>query len=214
MSAPGESLSDQPSSRIGSQRLPLNFALGVTDLLRMRRSLLCLLLAAQTFAGGRIALAQAADGTQVALLSQLYSDFAWEATGGDDGETGRTFVDQPKAILLRYLEPQLATLLLRDRDCVRRSSEICRLDFAPLWDSQDPDAADVSFTQPDGVPNAVVAHIRDHRGAVVSITYRLQRTEAGWRIADIEYASGHSLRAILGGDRIATMIPNERQQGP
>lgn len=73
------------------------------------------------------------------------------------------------------------------------------MDFAPLWDSQDPDVADVSFTQPDGMPNTVVVHIRDHRGAVVNITYRLQRTEAGWRIADIEYPSGHSLRAILGG---------------
>jgi hypothetical protein len=133
------------------------------------------------------------------VVSQLYNDFAWEATGGDNGPGSSPFVDQPRTVLLRYLTPDLAALLLRDRACVRRSSEICRLDFVPLWASQDPDAADVSFTQPTGQPAIVIAHIRDHAGTVTKITYRFKQIATGWRIADIHYGSGHTLRGLLGG---------------
>src|SRR6185437_1551107 len=146
--------------------------------------------------------AQASDSTPIALLSRLYADFAWEATGGDDGPGAKTFSDQPKSALLRYVEPELAALLLRDAACVRRSNAICHLDFAPLWDSQDPDVADVSFTHSAARPGRVVAHLRSRTGADTLVTYRMRRTPAGWRIADIEYRNGLSLRTLLGGAKV------------
>lgn len=163
----------------------------------MIRSFAALILAVQLFAPARGLGAQATRSAPVRVVSQLYKDFAWEATGGDDGPGGRPFVDQPRTVLLRYLTSDLADLLLRDRACVRRSSEICRLDFVPLWASQDPDAADVSFAQLTRQPAIVIAHIRDHAGTVTKITYRLKQTAAGWRIADIQYSSGHTLRGLL-----------------
>lgn len=143
--------------------------------------------------------AQAADSAPIALLSRLYVEFAWEATGGDDGTDGKTFSDQSKPVLLRYLEPELATLLLRDAACVRRSDAICRLDFAPLWGSQDPDVVDVSFSSLAAQPGTVIGHLRSQTGAERLVTYRMRRTPAGWRIADIEYTKRQSLRTLLGG---------------
>ena len=143
------------------------------------------------------AIAQSADSVRTALVTRLYKQFSWEATGGDDGPEGRTFIDQPRRVLLRYLEPGLAELLLRERACVRESEAVCRLDFAPLWGSQDPDAAEISFSSMTGTPNAVVASIGSSSGAVTIVTYRMVRTRMGWRISDIQYARGASLRTIL-----------------
>jgi hypothetical protein len=143
----------------------------------------------------------AATEGQTAVLSRLYRDFAWEATGGDNGPGSLTFVDQPRAVLLRYLVPELATLLLKDRECASRSSAICRLDFAPLWDSQDPEVADVSFTLLPRRPKSVVAHLRANGRRATTIVYQMQATKAGWRIADIQFADGRSLRALLGGSK-------------
>lgn len=146
--------------------------------------------------------AQRADSAQTALVARLYKQFSWEATGGDDGPGGLTFINQSKRVLLQYLEPGLASLLLRDRACTRRSKAICRLDFAPLWDSQDPDASAISFDRAaNSAPSSVIARITSSSGAVTVVIFRLVLTSPGWRIADIEYAHGVSLRTIMDGGK-------------
>ncbi|MDP1861954.1 MAG: hypothetical protein Q8K82_25060 [Gemmatimonadaceae bacterium] len=143
--------------------------------------------------------AQAADSAQQALVARLYRQFSWEATGGDDGPGARTFIDQPRRVLLEYLEPTLVDLVLRDRACARRSREVCRLEFAPLWDSQDPDAVEITFRSVAGsARNAVVVHLRSSSGAATDVTVVTVHRPEGWRISDIEYARGGSLRRILG----------------
>lgn len=119
----------------------------------MIRAFAALLVVVQLLAPARNLSAQATLSAPVRVVSQLYKDFAWETTGGDNGPGSRPFVDQPRTILLRYLTPDLAGL-----------------DFVPLWASPDPDAADVSFTELREQPAIVIAPLRDHAGAVTEIT--------------------------------------------
>lgn len=131
---------------------------------------------------------------QVALVSSLYKAFAFEAVL--DEPMGPYFIDQPKEVLLRYITPDLFELIHRDRVCTSTTHEICRLDFAPLWGNQDPAGTSVSFkTGPSG--DTVVGHMRIGSQST-QLVYSLVQTRAGWRINDITYDNGWTLRKILG----------------
>ncbi len=94
-------------------------------------------------------------------------------------------------------QPGPAALILQDRACAARTHGICRLDFDPLWASQDPDGAHgVKVQSPDSL-NVVRVALRYTNGYEVALGYRMSRTKEGWRIADIDYASGPSLLTIL-----------------
>ncbi|MRV76139.1 hypothetical protein GJ700_30970 [Duganella sp. FT92W] len=131
---------------------------------------------------------------QVALVSNLYQTFAYEAVL--EAPDARGMIDQPRAVLLRYFTPELAELLLRDRACVAKTREICRLDFLPLWGNQDPDGASVQVGQ-GASPTSVIASLR-FAGTSSRLTYTLIQTTRGWRIADIAYGDGRAtLKEIL-----------------
>ena len=76
----------------------------------------------------------------VAIVRQLYADFACEAVIDDLNGCGiqHEFVDQPQAVLARYFDDQLVRLWLADLQCAARARAICNLDFSPIWNSQDP----------------------------------------------------------------------------
>jgi len=134
---------------------------------------------------------------QVAAVSKLYEAFAYEAVV--DYPVGRVFIDQTKEVLLRYITPELYELIHRDRLCAMSTHEICRLDFAPLWASQDPAGSTVNFeTGPRG--NTVIAHVRAGAHST-KITYSLVQTKGGWRIDDIVYDDERpTLKKILSQD--------------
>jgi len=131
---------------------------------------------------------------QVALVKSLYKAFAFEAVVDDPMES--SFIDQPKEVLLRYITPNLFELIHRDRVCTSTTHEICRLDFAPLWGNQDPAGTTVSF-EAGPSSGTVVGHMRIGSQST-RLVYSLVQTRAGWRINDIAYDGGHSLRKILG----------------
>jgi hypothetical protein len=79
------------------------------------------------------------------VVRRLYRDFAWEAVFSDN-DADRKWVgllQQPRRVLQRYFTPKLAGLLVNDARCARKSGEICRIDFLPIWASQDPGATDL-----------------------------------------------------------------------
>ena len=132
----------------------------------------------------------------IGVATSLYRDFAWEVVFAVP--TQPSFIDQPRAVLDRYLTPELAAAIHADRACAARTHAICRLDFDPLWDSQDPSASglrltpgpelsrvDVSFNVPDGRRTVIQLHLR--------------QTRAGWRIDDFVGHEGRSLKAVLRG---------------
>lgn len=126
--------------------------------------------------------------SQVALVAKLYRDFSFEAILAEPRLENSDFVEQPRSVLLQYLEPKLADLILRDRACVAATHEICRLDFAPLWGNQDPAGAEVRVA-PGATANTVVVSIR-YGSTTTQLLYYLSRTAKGWRIRNISYESG------------------------
>ena len=102
-----------------------------------------------------------------------------------------------KDTLLQFFTPTLTSLLLRDIECRKRTHEICNLDFDPIFGAQDFENSPL---------NLMVKRIgtNGHRYKVTftnitrrTLIYELKRTNNGWRIRDIIYPDGKSLRTIL-----------------
>jgi hypothetical protein len=136
----------------------------------------------------------------VNVVRSLYDEFAGEAVL-EDPETQRSLLDQPRVVLLRYFTPELSALILQDRECAARTQEICKLDFSPIWDSQDPSGATVKMA---GEPTlgGVRTTVSYPDGERKELVFRLTNTSVGWRIADILYtADRQTLSQILKGKR-------------
>ncbi|MET1025358.1 MAG: hypothetical protein ABWX87_13720 [Pseudoxanthomonas sp.] len=132
----------------------------------------------------------------VNVVTRLYRDFAWEAVlSGSNDEVA--LGDQPNAVLLRYFDPNLARLLVDDAHCRARRHEICTLDFAPLWASQDPSAADLSVTQARDPGQVQVQYVVPATREHLTLVFRTVHTASGWRVADIVYPTGPSLVELL-----------------
>ena len=133
--------------------------------------------------------------TSVGVVARLYHDFAWEVVI-DEPRPNDDLLDQPRAVLERYFTGELATLLLQDRECAARTKEICKLDFDPIWDSQDPAAYQMKITDA-GSGLVRVSYLYPGSGKKTELTFKTVKTAAGWRIADIRYHSGPSLATLL-----------------
>ena len=132
----------------------------------------------------------------VSVVRSLYDDFAGEAVLDEPG-TRKQLLDQSQVVLARYFTPELSLLIRQDRDCAARTREICKLDFLPIWASQDPTGATVKIAG-ESTLGEVVADIRYPNGEKRKLIYRLKKVQAGWRIADIVYVDdGESLSRIL-----------------
>ena len=126
------------------------------------------------------------------IVFKLYRDYAWEAVlaAGGDG-----LMQQPPRILQHYFDKKLAALILRDRKCSQKG-EICRLDFAPMWASQDPAAADLTVEKTEQKNIIKVQFRYPSTNEKIELKYRVTKTPQGWRISDIA-GKDWSLLAIL-----------------
>jgi hypothetical protein len=133
----------------------------------------------------------------VKIVAQLYRDFAWEAVIDDPVWRGHALLDQSLPVLERYFDHTLATLIVQDRKCASRSHEICKLDFSPIWDSQDPGASQMKIVI--GSASDIVNVVFRYPGAAqkIELSYKMTKTNSGWRVADIRYKSGLTLISIL-----------------
>jgi len=133
------------------------------------------------------------------VVRRLYRDFAWEALFSDP-EVNRKWVvliDQPEPVLRRYFTPKLAKLLVDDVRCAEAARAICRLDFSPIWASQDSGAHDVTVSSTaGGVVDVGMSYAGE--GERTRLRYSLVKTTSGWRIADIvSLNDGWSLNKLL-----------------
>lgn len=129
-----------------------------------------------------------ADTPRSAVVEQLYRDFP--------AQSDRSIAGEPPAVLNRYFTPQLTKLIHADDLCARRTHGICKLDFVLNYDSQDPEARDLRVNDDEEV-RVRFGRSNGGREETVTIRYRMVRTKAGWRVDDLIYPSGRSLRAIL-----------------
>lgn len=134
--------------------------------------------------------------SDVGVVRSLYDDFAGEAVLDDPG-TQKQLLDQSRAVLARYFTPELSSLIRKDRECAARTREVCKLDFMPIWASQDPSGATVRIVG-ESIVGEVVAEVRYPNGGVRKLIYRLKKVQADWKVADIVYAdNGETLSKIL-----------------
>jgi hypothetical protein len=114
-----------------------------------------------------------------AVVKALYDDFPASADP--------TVMQQPRSVLDKYFAPLLAEAIESDARCVESTREVCRLDFVPQWDSNDPAATDLQI---GNAVNGVVQVRFNYPGKTtpISLSYVLVETELGWRISDIRAA--------------------------
>jgi hypothetical protein len=134
----------------------------------------------------------------IALIRRLYADYACEAVL-DFCDPAHELLDQPRRVLERYFDSTLARLWVADRACETRTHEICKIDFLPMWASQDPTGTMVGVVA--GKDSTEVRVELRNFGAPEPrvLLYSLTRTPSGWRIHDITSEKEWSLRALLSG---------------
>lgn len=102
------------------------------------------------------------------------------------------------ALLGRYFDPALLKLYLKDKR--EAKGEVGRLDGDPLYNAQEIEIKDFSVSAPEmaGGEARVTVNFKN-LGKPTRFVYMLSRTANGWRISDISYDDGSSLRKILEG---------------
>lgn len=102
------------------------------------------------------------------------------------------------ALLGRYFDSALLKLYLKDRS--EAKGEVGRLDGDPLYNAQDIEIKDFSITAPEmaGREARVTVNFKN-LGKPTRLVYVLGHTADGWKIGDIRYDDGSSLKKILEG---------------
>jgi hypothetical protein len=98
----------------------------------------------------------------------------------------------------RYFDAALLKLYLKDKR--EAKGEVGRLDGDPLYNAQDFQISDFSVSAPEtaGGETRVTVHFKNI-GKPTRVIFVLGKTPDGWRINDIRYDDGSSLKKILQG---------------
>ena len=130
------------------------------------------------------------------VVAWIYRDFAFDAIMPLYWENAK-LIEQSRKTLLLYFTDELTSLILKDRQCVIDTHEVCKLDFDPIFASQDPGAMDLEISPAD---KSNIVHVQfryPDNGEKISLSYHVEKTGRGWRIRDIIYTDAGSLRNLL-----------------
>src|SRR6476659_4135528 len=105
------------------------------------------------------------------------------------------------ALLDRYFDPSLLKLYLKDKR--EAKGEVGRLDGDPLYNAQEIQITDFSISAPKtiggpsrtGIETRVTVRFKN-LGKSTRVEYMLGQTADGWKISDIRYDDGSSLKKI------------------
>jgi hypothetical protein len=101
-----------------------------------------------------------------------------------------------KKLLGAYFEKGLLSLFLKDQ--TESKGEVGKIDSDPLYDAQDFDIKDFSVALvAEQKDSAEVAASFKNIGTSEKIVFLLSKTAQGWRITDIKYSDGRTLKGIL-----------------
>jgi len=105
-----------------------------------------------------------------------------------------------KESLAKYFDLQLTNLFIKDFECQKKEQGVCNLDFDPIYDAQDFDkqTTGLKVTRLAGQPN--VFQVTFTNLGTRTLIYKLKKTSAGWRISDIKYPEGTSLKELLSSE--------------
>ncbi len=134
--------------------------------------------------------ARAADPAAQAFIDGIYSQYRGANTPG-------IALDGP-GTLQKYFEPSLIALLDKDAAEANKKGEVPKLDGDPLIDAQDWDITDVKSAIVDAGKDKAVATVT-FRNFKQAKTVKLDLVKVGgaWKIYDIHYGDGGTLRKLL-----------------
>jgi hypothetical protein len=106
------------------------------------------------------------------------------------------FQTRSRALLYKYFEKGLADMIWKD--AVTSKGEVGALDGDPLYDAQDTDIKKFVIGKPTyEAGKAKVGVTFTNLGQPKSFIFTLVNGRSGWRINNIEYGEGRSLRGYL-----------------
>jgi len=101
-------------------------------------------------------------------------------------------------LLGSYFDAALLKLYLKDKR--EAKGEVGRLDGDPLYNAQDTQISGFSVSAPETTGGETRVKVQfKNIGKPARVTFVLNRTADGWRISDIRYDDGSSLKKILQG---------------
>ena len=106
------------------------------------------------------------------------------------------FQTRSRALVNKYFNQSLADLIWKDART--KKEEVGALDGDPLYDAQDMQIKNFAVGKAsieEGIAQVPVSF--DNFDKKVQINFLLIKTPAGWRISDIRYPGGYTLRSLL-----------------
>ena len=119
------------------------------------------------------------------VVAQLY-----KAYGSEQSSAGET------RLFTRYFDDELLKLYLKDKR--EAKGEVGRLDGDPLYNAQELQITDFSISAPKITGSEALVTVRfKNIGKPTRVECVLHRTANGWKISDLRYDDGSSLKKIL-----------------
>lgn len=113
-----------------------------------------------------------------------------------DGKADPLQYPASKKLLGAYFDKSLLSLFLKDQS--ESQGEVGKLEFDPLYEAQDFEIKDFSVVKvSENKGSAEVAVTFKNMGKSERILYSLSDGDKGWRISDIKYHDGLTLKGIL-----------------
>jgi hypothetical protein len=119
------------------------------------------------------------------VVAHLYKEYGTEQSAA--GET---------RVFTKYFDDELLKLYLKDKR--EAKGEVGRLDGDPLYNAQELQITDFSISAPKISGTEAVVTVRfKNIGKPKRFECVLHQTAKGWRISDMRYDDGYSLKKIL-----------------
>jgi hypothetical protein len=133
---------------------------------------------------------QAADAAAQAFVESIYA--------GYKGKNPKGVSIATNAQIRKYFEPSLATLIINDAAAAKKRGDVPDLDGDPFVDAQDFEIDRFIITFPEAEADKALAQVSfTNAGEAKVVKLSLTKVKAGWRIADIDYGEGRTLRQIF-----------------
>jgi hypothetical protein len=110
-------------------------------------------------------------------------------------DTPNWFAD--KRTLSKYFDKELTALFIKDDECKKREQGVCNLDFDPIYDGQDFEKETTNLQIAAVAGQSDLFNVTFTNLGTRTLVYKLTNTPSGWRISDIKYSEGPSLKEIL-----------------
>jgi hypothetical protein len=108
------------------------------------------------------------------------------------------FQTRSRALLYKYFAKSLADMIWKD--AVTSKGEVGALDGDPLYDAQDMEIKKFAIGKPSYADGKAKVNVTfENLGQLKSFVFVLVNGRTGWRIDNIEYGEGRSLRGYLKG---------------